>query len=367
MRVLHVQKVKGIGGSERHLLQLLPGLGTRDVDVAMCILGTGEYSRFVEPLRMSGIEATVLDADRLSVARLMWGLAGEIRRYRPDVVHTHLIHADILGQVAARVSRVPAVSSIHSTHSFYRRQPVLTAARVAGHLARRTIAISNHVARFVTTLRLARRGSVDVIPYGIDVRAWSGDEVARSAAREALGVPERAIIVAVASRLIPGKGHDTLLDAHRRALAQVPDLVLAIAGEGPLRPDLEARARSMGASVRFLGFVDDVPALLRASDVVAFPTQPELSEGFGLAALEAMAAGRPVVATDVGPLPELVLGAGIVVEARSTTELAAALVRLARDGELRKTLGEEGRLRASSDYSLDAMVDRTREVYREVA
>lgn len=369
MRLLHIQKVKGIGGAERHLLQLLPALTARGIQVRMCVLGSQDYRRFVEPMNASGVETAVLKVDALRPPRLMWDLHAEIRRYRPHLVHTHLIHADVYGQVAAGAARVPAISSMHNTHAFYRRQPYLTVARASGHMACRVIAISNHVARFVTSLHLTRPNALRVIPYGIDGRAWSLDHGDRGAKRTALGATDQAVVVGVASRLIPGKGHAVLLKAMRIAVGEAPDLCLVVAGDGPLRSDLESEARMLPAgSVRFLGFVDDVPSLLHSCDVVAFPTLPELSEGFGLAALEAMAAARPVIATDVGPLPELVGDgqAGVIVPAGSVDGLAEALVRLAKDGELRARLGKRGRQRAAAEYSLDSMVDRTLEVYGEL-
>jgi glycosyltransferase involved in cell wall biosynthesis len=369
MRLLHIQKVKGIGGAERHLLGLLPALTARGIQVRMCVLGSQDYQRFVKPLTASGVETTVVNVERLRPPRLVWDLYMEIRRYRPHLVHTHLIHADVYGQIAARAARVPAVSSCHNTHAFYRRQPYLAAARASGHMARRVIAISNHVARFIAALHLARRDAVRVIPYGIDCAAWSLDDRRRSFARTALNLTDVTTVVGVASRLIPGKGHKVLFDALRLVFDEAPALSLVIAGDGPLRSDLESEARDFPeGSVRFLGYVDDMPSLLHACDIVVFPTQPDLSEGFGLAALEAMAAGRPVIVTDVGPLPELVDEgkAGIIVPAKSAEELAEALMRLARDGDLRDRLGECGRRLAATKYSLEAMVDRTLDLYWEL-
>jgi glycosyltransferase involved in cell wall biosynthesis len=369
MRLLHVQKVKGVGGSERHLLQLLPKLSARGIQVRMCVLGAQDYQRFVEPLSSLGIETVVLDVESARPPQLWRDLHGQIRRYRPDLVHTHLIHADVYGQVAAWAARVPAVSSVHSTHSFYCREPYRSAARAAGHLAHRVIAMSSHVARFVISLRLARRDSLRVIPHGIDGPVWSPRQGDRDVVRTLLGAGDRAVVVGVASRLILGKGHHVLLDALRLALYEAPELCLLVAGDGPLRSELERGARELPeGSVRFLGHVDDMPSLMRACDVAVFPTLPELGEGFGLAALEAMAAGLPVIATDVGPLPELVGDgrAGFIVRAGMAEELAEALVRLAKDGDLRDRLGERGQQRAAADFSLDRMVDRTLSVYEEL-
>jgi glycosyltransferase involved in cell wall biosynthesis len=143
---------------------------------------------------------------------------------------------------------------------------------------------------------------------------------------------------------------------------------LLIAGEGPLRPELERQARRLGETVRFLGFVREIREFMGACDVLAFPSQPAFGEGFGLAALEGMAAGRPIVATATCSLPEVVASgeSGLLVDPENSDELAAALVRLAADSHLRAEMGREAHRRARDVFSLEAMVQRTIAVYDEV-
>ncbi len=161
-----------------------------------------------------------------------------------------------------------------------------------------------------------------------------------------------------------------LIDAFGDAAQTRPDLRLLVAGVGELRSSLEARAatRCPAGSVRFLGFVEQIAEFMAACDVLAFPTQPEFGEGFGLAALEGMAAGRPVLATDFGPLPEIVVDreTGFVIPARSTEGFTRAIAALADDPALRRRLGDQARRRANEDFSLEAMVQATRAVYAEV-
>jgi glycosyltransferase involved in cell wall biosynthesis len=371
MRALHVQKVKGIGGSERHLLTLLPMLVAHGIETRMCVLESGEGRRFVDELRATGVDVTAHPAGPDINPILVPTLAAEIRRYRPHVVHTHLIHADIVGQLAAASMRVPGVSSHHGTPTFSRREPYRTVGRVAGRLAARSIAISEHVANFIRELRLAPPERIRMIHYGVDTDQWAIGTSARAAARAALQLHERDVVVVIASRLVEGKGHDVLLDAFADAAAAGADhLTLLVAGDGPLRTTLEAQARRVcpPESVRFLGFVDDMQSILGAADLLVFPTMPELSEGFGLAALEAMACARPVIASAVGSLPEVVADGktGILVPAGSVAALSAAISRLARDAALRTQLGHEGARRARQQFPLSAMVSRTVSVYDEV-
>jgi glycosyltransferase involved in cell wall biosynthesis len=371
VKVLHIQKVTGIGGSERHLLELLPALVSRGVEARMCVLGTGAYKPFAEALRRRGVHVKSLpagpDINPLLIAKLVW----QMRAFRPDLVHTHLIHADVHGQLAAQLTMVPAVSSVHSTQArVYLREPYRSGARGVGHLACRTIAISNHVGRFVEELNLARPGTVRVIHYGIDVAGWKLPHDARSAARAALGLASDEIAVGVASRLVPLKGHAFLLDSFQRARRTVEGLRLLVAGDGPLRSQLETKARRAGppGTVWFLGHLDDMPSFMNACDVVAFPTLPGFGEGFGLAALEAMAAGRPVVATAIDSLPEIVLDGetGYLVPPGSVEGLSEALVELASNEALRRRFGAQARERARMDFPLETSTERMLKVYREV-
>lgn len=358
-----------MGGAERHLLSLLPALSRRGLEVRMCVLGSEEIERFVSPLRRTGVEAAVVPAGADLNPALAVRIRREVRAFRPDVVHTHLIHGDTYGQLAARAAGVPAVSSVHSTHAFYRREPYRSAGRLAWRLARRTIAISEHVRRFLLQLGLVRRERVAVIPYGIDLRDWELPEADRSRARERLGLGDQQVAFGMAARLIPHKGHDVALEAMARVLDRGSSARLLVAGDGPLRASLEERALRLPAgSVRFLGYVADVRSFLNACDALVFPTEPELGEGFGMAALEAMAAARPVVATRVGSLPEVVVPGetGLLVRPADPKELADAMAELAGDPALRQAMGARGRERTAKVFTLDAMVDRTLAIYAEV-
>jgi len=370
LTVLHVQKAAGISGAERHVLSLLPALAGADIDVTACVLVTGDGGSYVDRLRDEGVTTEALRAGTDVNPMLVPRLRALIRGSGADVVHTHLIHADVHGALAARLAGVPVVSSVHGRPAFYGRQPYLGAGRLVGRLAARRIAISPAVAEFVRALRLARPAGLEVIPYGIDCRAWEAAPGDVEGARRANGLSPEDVVVGIASRLIPLKGHTALIDAVGYAATDAPELRVLVAGGGPLHDDLVARAeRAAPGRVRFLGFVSDVRSFMHACDVIAFPTEPELGEGFGLAALEGMASGRPVVATASGALDDLVTDGetGFLVPPRSPGALAEALVRLAREPGLRQRMGEAAARRAAERYSIAAMVTATAAVYRSVA
>jgi glycosyltransferase involved in cell wall biosynthesis len=367
VRILHVQKAAGIGGSERHLLSLLPALAETGVEVRICVAAAGRAEDFTKRLREVGVPHAVVRAGPDLNPLLVGALVREIRAFRPDLVHTHLMHADLHGQLAAQLSGVKGVSSVHGTHGFYGREPYRGVGRLVGRATRLTIAISEHVKRFIEDQRLSRPGAIRVIPYGLDARGWLASEADRASARAALGLDDGDVAIGVASRLVPDKGHPLLLEAYAQASQEAPQLRLLIAGDGPLRADLEQQAEALGGRVFFLGFVPEIREFMNACDVLAFPTQPGFGEGFGLAALEAMAAARPVVASNLDSLPEVVGTGetGMLVDPGSVDDLAAALVRLGGDETLRGRMGNLGRERVLSRFSLGAMVERTTAAYEE--
>ena len=152
---------------------------------------------------------------------------------RPDLVHTHLIHADVHAQLAARLARVPAVSTVHGAHGFYRRRPSRSAATLAGRMARRTIAISHHVGRMLIDQRIVTPDRLRVVHYGIASESWTSTPAERQEARRELGVADHEVAVGIAARLIPGKGHDVLIRSVAEARRRGCPLRLLVAGAGP--------------------------------------------------------------------------------------------------------------------------------------
>ena len=368
MRVLHVQKVKGIGGSERHLLSLLPGLRERGADPVMCVLAAKGADPFVDAMRAEGIDTLRLAAGPDVNPILLPQVARALARTGADLVHTHLFHGDSYGLMAARLLHRPAVSSVHSVHGMYRRQPYRSFGVMTSGAARRTIAISAYVRRFLIDSELRHGDRIRVVPYGIASDDWATSDQLNARARKAFGLNDGDVAIGMAARLIPGKGHGVLVEAFEQAVASAPSLRLLIAGDGPLRSDLETAVRRLpSGAARVLGFIPDIRSFMAACDVLAFPTSPQLGEGFGLAALEAMASSRPVIATDVASLPEVVANGetGLLVQPDDPSELAGALLELASDSALRHRLGQQARARAVERFGLDRMISETLAVYDE--
>jgi glycosyltransferase involved in cell wall biosynthesis len=349
MRVVHVHRMRGIGGSERHLLTLLPALAERGVDPVFVGLDDPAWdpADFYDALRVPAVRiVSPRDIDPLLVPRLA-------RTLSADVVHTHLVHADVYGGLAAKLRGTRLVSTKHNDDPF-RVGPFRFAERGLTRLTDRVIAITESLRMFTIERVGVPAGKVETIHYGLDglPAAWGENPPDE--------VPEDARVLLAVSRLTKQKGIDLAV----RALESLPDgTVLVVLGEGPERAELERLAAELRVEERLflLGRVPDVATwLLRASVFV----HPARWEGFGLAVLEAMLAGLPVVAANVSSLPELVLDGetGILVEPDDVAALAGGIVRALEAPEL----GSAGVARARSEFSVARMADRTAAVYAQI-
>ena len=357
MTVLHLQKVAGISGSEAHLLALLPQLKERGWDVRFLMLHEHEPGAwdFARELRARGIplDAISLAADVDPIAFLR--IAGYLGRLQPGILHTHLVHADVYGQLTGALTGIPVrVSTKHGFNEFRENRGFALGDRAIASLAHTHIAISRGLARYLEEVEGFDGSSFEIVHYGIEP-----DGVPRAYAPD---VPRLLCV----GRLIPIKGHIVLLRAFAQARRQVPSLRLDIAGRGPLEPALRALVKELGIQdgVRFLGYVAPIQ---RAIEDAAAVVVPSMGEGFGMVALEAMERARPVIAAEIGGLGELVEDGvtGYLVPPGEAEPLADAIVALASDLPRAAELGEAGRRRALEEFLQDRCTDRTEALYRQ--
>jgi len=355
-KIVHVQKVAGISGSEAHLLSLLPRLRERGWDVRMLMLhgpepGAWDFAREVEargvPLDTIPIRA---DVDPLAYVQL----AGYLLRQRPTILHTHLVHADAYGQIAGALAGVPLrVSTKHGFNEFREGRAFGYADRAVASLAHVHIAISRGLARYLDETEGFDEDAFHIVHYGI---------VPRDSLKP---YPRETVRLLCVGRLIPIKGHIVLLRAFAEAKRRVPELQLDIAGRGPLEPALRALAKELGVgdAVSFLGHVAPIADAIERSAIVVVPS---LGEGFGMVALEAMERARPVVAAEIGGLGELVQHreTGLLVPPGDPAPLADAIVELASDPSRAAAMGEAGRQRAVANFPQERCTDRTELLYR---
>ena len=354
--ILHLQKVAGISGSEAHLLSLLPRLRERGWDVRMLMLHQHEPGawEFARALTERGVPLDSMplrtDVDPVAFLRLVAYLV----RKRPALLHTHLVHAEAYGLPAGTIAGVPVRFATKHGFNEFREAPYFGLAdRAVASLAHVHIAISRGLARYLEEVEGFDGESFEIVHYGIDPdgepQPYPGEE-------------RRLLCV---GRLIPIKGHIVLLRAFADAKRELPDLQLDIAGRGPLEPALKALVRELGIadSVHFLGHVSPIQAAIERAAVIVVPS---MGEGFGMVALEAMERARPVIAAEIGGLGELVRDGetGLLVPPGEAEPLREAIVRLAGDLELARTMGEAGRRRALTRFLQDFCTDRTELLYQ---
>jgi len=363
IEVVHVQKVTGIGGSEHHLLDLLQGLGSRGVEPRLVVLqdASQQGGAFLTKLDLVRIPYTVLPIRWHVDPWLAVQLAKMLSLWRPTIVHTHLIHADLHGIPAARFARVPVVISTKHNDDPFRQRTLGQVDRAISMMADSIIVISEHLKRFYEKVERIPSSRIVRIYYGL---ATTRRPPQRESLRRVVGVDPLAPLAGVVARLVEQKGHRYLLEAFYHVRKAVPGAILLIVGDGPLRRELEDYAVQLGLkeAVIFTGFRDDIDAVMAAIDVFVLPS---LWEGFGLVLLEAMRAGKPIVASRISAIPEIVLDhqTGLLVTPADAASLARALTDLLSNHEARRMMGEAGRRRLEQAFSYDRMLDATAEVY----
>ena len=361
MRVLHVHKLTGVSGSENHLLALLPALREAGVDarfLGLDVPGT-DAPRFYERLDELGVPYRHVRCGLDVSPRLAYDVVRVVRAERPDIVHTHLVHADVYGSVAARATRSSHVSTRHNDDR-YLLGPFRYVDRAFAHGACRLIAISDAVRLFLEKAGHAPEQLV-TIRYGLDELPATRSELDPAAA----GVPYGTPLLLAVGRLIAQKDHVTLLHAFRSVRGSQPEARLAILGSGPLEAETHALVRELGldGAVLLPGRLE-IRDWLERADVFVHSSR---WEGFGIVLLEAMLASLPIVATRVSAVPEIVVDGetGELVEPGDATGLAAKLGELLDDRERARRLGAAGRARALAEFSVARMVEHTLAVYRD--
>ena len=364
LRLLHLLSGGTVGGCEQHVLSLLAGLDRDryDPSVAFFVAEPDDAAPMAPAFRAAGVRVFDLGARRRADPGALLRLGRLIRRGRFDVVHAHSLQAELAAVLWTRfLGHVPVVlRTVHNTDDFYVRQPYATLARLSAHGLDRIVVISDAVGRYLRDSARLPEHKIVRIHYGLDPTPF---------ARNGHAPRDRPPTIGVVARLAPQKGHRVLFDALPRVLARVPETRVRVVGHEELSTVAELRAyaaaRGVADHVEFEGFRADVPALLHELDLFVLPS---LWEGFGLVLLEAMAAGRPVVATAVGPVPEVVADGetGLLVPPGDPAALAEAILRVLGDPGLAERLGRAGRDRVQRTFRLEQMVARTDALYREL-
>ena len=367
-RILHVITSLAVGGAQQHLLTLLNGLRDRyqmdvvyfkDSDLAPQVASVAErlhqfqLGRFPSPLELGRF-------------------VNHVRAGQYAVVHTHLLKADAWGTLAGRMGGAPVIVS--SKHNCEEALQNPAYGHIHGALTRFTtvvIAVSSSVAEYIATTGRVEGPKIVVVHYGIEEDDQLPDNPAYRI-RANLGLDPHAPLALCAARLDPQKDHQTLLRAWKLVVERAPSARLLLVGDTQLGGNayvdgLKRLAAVLGIAdaIVFAGVRDDVSDLMAACDVFVLSSR---WEGLGLVFLEAMRAGRPVVATRVGGIPEVVIDneTGYLVDVGDSAALASRLIELFEDRETAKTMGKRGRERFEHRFAADQMLGKISALYAKL-
>lgn len=378
VRVLHIITRLVVGGAQENTLLTVARLDRARYDVTLASgPATGPEGsleeRIPDDIQFVRIPELIRQLHPIKDAVALARLVALMRRGRFHIVHTHTTKAGLVGRIAARLAGVPIVIHTphgHAFHDYLSRGWSEALKVVERWLARWTNAIicltpgerDDHL-RF----GVAPADKFEIIHSGVDLSRYAGAKVEAETKRRELNLPSSGPLVGCVARLVPVKGVQYLLEAAPMIRALVPEATVVFVGDGPLRPEMERRAAdlSLNGGVAFLGLRDDVADLMPLFAVVVLPS---LNEGMGRAAVEAMAAGRPVVGTRVSGIQDVIAHevSGLLVPPADAREIAGAVARLLREPALGIRLTTTARAELHQ-YSVEAMMGRIERLYASLA
>jgi len=365
--ILHVIDKLGAGGAERSLLNFCRRVDRDRFDIRLCLLR--RPTAFSEQLQGIGIPVRCLSLSRWSPMQLA-AIGRVVNSIKPDLLHLHLAVSSAVGNMVAAVTHTPMVCTDVSADWLKKSQPFLS--RIIPHLRidlaerfAKIIAVSSHVRRRIVDNVRVPANKVVVIPNGVEAEEFANVPLSPFFERCTIG-PEVPIIGTV-GRMVPEKGHKFLVQAAALLIAKHPDLRLVIVGDGPLRLAIanQAFALRIGSHVMLAGRRKDVSGFLGRFDVFVLPS---IDDDMPLVLLEAMAARRPIVATRVGSIPEVVRhgATGLLVPPAAPQALADAIEKLLTDRRCANQVATMAQRVVREDYSAEEMTRSIEAVYAEV-
>ncbi|MFQ5456615.1 MAG: glycosyltransferase [Nitrospirota bacterium] len=372
MRILHVITSIDRGGAECHLLSLVKGLDkTRyDVDVAYMV-GNGSLKRDFDE---SGIKIYNLRMTSRVDPRALYRLIKLIFKNKYRIIHTHGFRPDLYGTVSALISRTPIIiSSKHNDEDYFNNMVLAFLHRLVSRFQDRIICISEHVKKFTIQVGVNNHHKVKRIYYGLDWERFDRIKNFRYV-RDEFGIKDNDFFIGSVARISPQKGLSFLIKAMRKVIDIRKDVKLVVVGQPRqfvkgdwiLKDDLLQMVEELYLKnhIFFAGSRNDIQEVMLSLDLFVLPS---LWEGFGLVLLEAMATQKPIVASRVSTIPEIVSDGvtGLLIPPANVEELTGAILRLAENREMACRMGKAGRKRLEDHFGLKRMVKQTETIYEE--
>jgi glycosyltransferase involved in cell wall biosynthesis len=381
MRVAHVITRLIVGGAQENTLWTVDDQHHVHGDDVCLITGPGRGPEgSLEPLAQArGLDLKIVPPFHRNISPLNEVAAYRavirlLRQYRPDVVHTHSSKAGIIGRLAAHRLGIPAVHTVHGAAFHFGQSAVAfrlyrSLERKAANWCDQFITVCDAMTQQYLAAGIATPDRYTTIYSGMDVDRLLQPQRSREDIRASLEIEPDDLVVGKIARLFNLKGHQYLIEAAKRVVADVPRIKFLLLGDGNLRGRFEARIAELGLSRHFIfaGLIppSDVPDYVHAMDIVAHTSE---WEGLPRVLPQALIAGKPIVSFEIDGAPEVCIPneTGILVPPRDVDALARALTKLASDGPLRDRLGRNGRDRFTNVFRHQTMTERIREVYAQV-
>lgn len=357
--ILFLSTSSGPGGAERVISNLSASLDPARYRGVLCLFRPGWIQANTEN---RGVRTYVIPTQGMFDWRWMLRFKRLLKDEHVKLIHAHEFDANVQGAFVAALCGVPLIATVHGKNYFWEKLRRRLAYQWVSRNAT-MVAVSENLKQFIVEKVGVDSGHVKVVYNGVDalppLRPADIDEC-----RKELDLPTGDQIVGVVGNLYPVKGHQYLITAIPAVLEKCPNTTFIFAGRGQLEAELKAQVQQLGidGKVRFLGLRQDIPRILAVLDVFVLPS---LSEGLSMAILEAMVAGKPVIATNVGGNPELVEDgqAGYLVPSQNSPTLTDRLISLLTNRERAIQFGRIGQLRAQGQFSLQTMVQKYQALY----
>jgi len=387
IRVVHIITRFDKGGSAENTFLTVIGLDQRRYDVSLIMGMTAEMSmgdmeaaamvRNLTKIKEAGIALHIIpelvrNIQPLYDLQALIKMNRLLRETKPHIVHTHTSKAGILGRFSACLNNVPVVVHTPHGHVFWGYFGLMISRlfiileKFAAHVTDRLVMLTEQEKEDHLHYCIGKEELFTVIHSGVNLEPFLQTDKDRERMRKELGIPADAFVIGSVGRLTAVKGQRYLLEAVAKLSGDIPGLFCLLLGDGELREELKARAADLGIGehVLFLGWRDDVAAVISVFDVFVLPS---LNEGMGRVIVEAMAAGKPIVASDIGGIRNLIDPqiSGILVPPADPETLTAAIKDLYRDPAQRASMGEAGRQRAAA-FSDTAMIEKIDTLYSEL-
>ncbi|MEW6100988.1 MAG: glycosyltransferase family 4 protein [Candidatus Omnitrophota bacterium] len=374
VKVLFIHTLPVVSGSGLHALTTMQGLKYKGYEVEFACAPGGPLNEEVikSGITFRPIKHFVHEINVFSDLAALFELIALMRKHKYDIVHSHNSKAGFLSRLAAKIAQVPII--IHSIHGFafheYEKPPrralFILLEKLAAHFADMLIAVSTPLMEWGLRLGIGEAKKYRVIYSGIEIERFkiNTDPAGK---RAELGLHPDDLVVGLCAKLWEGKGHEVLLEAAPMIIKEAPCVKFLFVGEGELRPKLEKIVLTHGLKdyVIFTGFRSDIPEITAVFDIAVLAS---FFEGLGRVILEAMVMGKPVVATSVGGIPELVKDGknGFLVPVADCKALAEAIACLLKDKSLRLSMGEAGRKMVDEKFSAERTTAEIEEIYQEL-